>query len=238
MILTFTLKGNITSPKSDSDDDYSPISDKQRNIVFFLGLGALLFVPVFKTVTHLPPFMGILFGLSVLWIVTELMHKNKSVHERKEYSVIGVLTKIDVPSVLFFLGILAAVASLQSAGHLTQLATVLDVSLGDAFGDDAKIFSINIIIGFLSSIVDNVPLVAAAMGMYPMAMYSQDHMFWEFLAYCAGTGGSCLIIGSAAGVAMMGILKIDFVWYLKKISWLAIIGYLSGAVTYILLVDN
>jgi Na+/H+ antiporter NhaD/arsenite permease-like protein len=238
LILTFTLKGNITSPKSDSDDDYSPISDKQRNIVFFLGLGALLFVPVFKTVTHLPPFMGILFGLSVLWIVTELMHKNKSVHERKEYSVIGVLTKIDVPSVLFFLGILAAVASLQSAGHLTQLATVLDVSLGDAFGDDAKIFSINIIIGFLSSIVDNVPLVAAAMGMYPMAMYSQDHMFWEFLAYCAGTGGSCLIIGSAAGVAMMGILKIDFVWYLKKISWLAIIGYLSGAVTYILLVNN
>ncbi len=235
LIFSFTQKGHITSPDSDLDEDYSPISDRQRNIIFGLGVGALLFVPVFKTVTHLPPFMGILFGLAVLWIVTEIMHRNKSSRERKEYSVIGVLTKIDVPSVLFFLGILAAVASLQSAGHLGQLAGFLDDSLSAGFGDDGKIYAINIIIGFLSSIVDNVPLVAAAMGMYPMTVYVQDHAFWEFLAYCAGTGGSCLIIGSAAGVAMMGILKIDFVWYLKKISWLAAIGYLAGAFTYILI---
>jgi len=236
IIFSFTQKGHINSPKDEEDEEeVSPISEKQRNIIFGLGVGALLFVPVFKTVTHLPPFMGILFGLSVLWIVTEIMHRNKSSRDRKEYSVIGVLTKIDVPSVLFFLGILAAVASLQSAGQLTELAQFLDVSIGDNFGGDGKIFVLNIIIGLLSSIVDNVPLVAAAMGMYPMTLYFQDHIFWEFLAYCAGTGGSCLIIGSAAGVAMMGILKIDFMWYLKNITWLAIIGYLSGAVTFILM---
>lgn len=236
IILTFTLKGNIQSPENNNGQEFSSITDKQRNFIFILGVSALLFVPVFKTVTHLPPFMGILLGLSVLWIATEIMHKNKSHKERREFSVIGVLTKIDVPSVLFFLGILAAVASLQSAGHLGQLAGFLDSSLGEAFGEDGKIFSINIIIGLLSSIVDNVPLVAAAMGMYPITLYYQDHIFWEFLAYCAGTGGSCLIIGSAAGVAMMGILKIDFIWYFKKITWLAIVGYLSGAVTYIIFV--
>lgn len=234
IVFSFTQKGYITSPENTDDEDDNPITEKQRNIIFALGVGALLFVPVFKTVTHLPPFMGILFGLSVLWIVTEIMHRDKSSRDRKEYSVIGVLTKIDVPSVLFFLGILAAVASLQSAGQLNQLALFLDNSLGDNFGVDGKIYALNIIIGLLSSIVDNVPLVAAAMGMYPLTLYFQDHVFWEFLAYCAGTGGSCLIIGSAAGVAMMGILKIDFVWYLKNISWLALIGYLSGAVSFIL----
>lgn len=236
IVFSFTQKGNIQSPEISLDDEDSLITQKQSNIIFALGVGALLFVPVFKTVTHLPPFMGILFGLSILWIVTEIMHRNKSSRDKKEYSVIGVLTKIDVPSVLFFLGILAAVASLQSAGQLGELANFLDKSLGNNFGDDGKIYAINIIIGFLSSIVDNVPLVAAAMGMYPMTMYFQDHIFWEFLAYCAGTGGSCLIIGSAAGVAMMGILKIDFVWYLKNITWLAVIGYLSGAVSFILFI--
>lgn len=232
-VLSFTLKGHIQTPDDLDEDDNIHISHKQRNIIFGLGVGALLFVPIFKTVTHLPPFMGIFFGLAVLWITTELMHRNKSHSTKKELSVIGVLTKIDVPSVLFFLGILAAVASLQSAGHLTELAGLLDEKLGGTFGDDGKIYALNIIIGFLSSIVDNVPLVAAAMGMYPMTMYYQDHVFWEFLAYCAGTGGSCLIIGSAAGVAMMGILKIDFVWYLRKITWLAVIGYVAGAVSFI-----
>lgn len=234
--LTFKLKGNIESPENELYEvEDGGVTHKQRNIIFGLGVGALLFVPVFKSVTHLPPFMGILFGLSILWIVTEIMHKNKPSHEKRPYSVIGVLTKIDVPSVLFFLGILVAVASLQSAGQLGQLAQFLDVSLGSTFGETGKIYSINIIIGFLSSIVDNVPLVAAAMGMYPMTLYYQDHIFWEFLAYCAGTGGSVLIIGSAAGVAMMGILKIDFIWYLKNISLLAALGYLAGAVTFMLM---
>ena len=146
-----------------------------------------------------------------------------------------MLAKIDVPSVLFFLGILLAVASLQSAGHLGEVAGWLDVNFKEAFGEEGKIYAVNLIIGLLSAIVDNVPLVAGAMGMYPMTVYYTDHIFWEFLAYCAGTGGSCLIIGSAAGVAMMGILKIDFFWYIKKISLLALIGYISGAITFILM---
>jgi Na+/H+ antiporter NhaD/arsenite permease-like protein len=230
-----SLKGDITSPDNLEQEGSLHISKSERNLVFALGVGALLFVPVFKTITHLPPFMGILLGLGALWVVTEILHKNKDYRIRKAHSVIGVLQKIDVPSVLFFLGILLAVASLQSAGHLLQLAGWLDNNFTAAIGEQGKIYGVNLIIGLLSSIVDNVPLVAAAMGMYPMDVYYQDHIFWEFLAYCAGTGGSCLIIGSAAGVAMMGILKIDFFWYVKKISLLALIGYVSGAITFILM---
>ncbi|MFB6305658.1 MAG: SLC13 family permease [Flavobacteriales bacterium] len=203
-----------------------------------MGVGSLLFVPIFKTITHLPPFLGILLGLSLIWIVTEILHKDKPYETKKQLSIYSVLKGVDIPSILFFLGILTAVASLQSAGHLLNLAKYLENSIGD-------IYVINIIIGFLSSIVDNVPLVAGAMGMYetgeyviPGKSYPVNHEFWEFLAYCAGTGGSCLIIGSAAGVAVMGILHIDFIWYMKKISLLAIAGYLAGAATYYFMFPN
>lgn len=227
-ILSFTMKGNVKSPKSRSLDDLDhgkdPTTLFERNLVFFLGVGSLLFVPVFKTTTHLPPYLGMLWGLGLLWVVTELIHKSKNDTHKTFLSVVDVLRKVDVPSVLFFLGILTAVAALQTAGHLILLADVLREHVGN-------LYVINIIIGVLSSIVDNVPLVAAAMGMYN---YPPDHYFWEFLAYCAGTGGSILIIGSAAGVAVMGMEKIDFIWYLKKISLLALIGYLAGAGVYIL----
>jgi len=227
-ILSFTMKGNVKSPKGKSIEDLDhgkdPTTSFERNLIFFIGVGSLLFVPVFKTVTHLPPYLGMLWGLGVLWVVTEIIHKSKNESHKTYLSVVGVLRKVDVPSVLFFLGILTAVAALQTAGHLYLLADFLSVNVGN-------LYVINIIIGVLSSIVDNVPLVAAAMGMYN---FPPDHYFWEFLAYCAGTGGSILIIGSAAGVAVMGMEKIDFIWYLKKISLLALVGYLAGAGTYIL----
>ncbi|MFT5647195.1 MAG: Na+/H+ antiporter NhaD/arsenite permease-like protein [Aureispira sp.] len=226
-IVSFTLKGNITRPKTATGAQYQVSANSfEKKLIFFLGVGSLLFVPIFKTLTHLPPFMGILFGLGVLWLVTEILNQNK-VDAKEKLSIVNVLTKIDVPSVLFFLGILLAVAALQTAGHLTQLASLLDTTFGN-------VYVINIFIGLLSSIVDNVPLVAGAMGMYSLDVYPSDNMFWELLAYCAGTGGSALIIGSAAGVAIMGILKIDFIWYMKKISWLALIGYFSGALAFYL----
>ncbi|UTW64401.1 sodium:proton antiporter NhaD [bacterium SCSIO 12741] len=234
IILTFRLKGDVMRPMEPENKEehlHVKIEDWERNLVFSLGVGALLFVPLFKTLTHLPPFMGILMGLGFLWMVTAVLNRNKPKYSLNETTVEGVLTKIDTPSVLFFLGILLAVASLQSAGQLGQLAVWLDETVGN-------IYVINIVIGVLSSIVDNVPLVAAASGMYPIAAtgdFAQDGAFWEFLAYCAGTGGSCLIIGSAAGVAIMGILKIDFLWYIKKISLLALVGYLCGAATYLLI---
>ena len=189
--------------------------------------------------THLPPYVGIMFSLGILWLVTEIIHRSKNHEQKNQLSVIGVLKKVDVPTIFFFLGILLAVASLQSAGHLDIVANYLN----NTFNGD--IYIINIIIGLLSSIVDNVPLVAGAMGMYDVSImnettgilddFAQDGKFWHFLAYCAGTGGSVLIIGSAAGVAVMGILKIDFIWYLKNISILALMGYLAGAATYILI---
>ena len=184
-------------------------------------------VPVFKTLTHLPPFMGILLGLGILWIIVEILHSDKDEQDRKQYTVAYALRKIDSPSILFFLGILLAIAALESTGQLHHLAQAMDENIKD---QNLIVMSI----GLLSSIVDNVPLVAASMGMYTLQQYPTDHYFWEFLAYCTGTGGSVLIIGSAAGVAVMGIEKIDFVWYLKRISWLALIGYFSGAIVYIL----
>jgi Na+/H+ antiporter NhaD/arsenite permease-like protein len=223
------MKGEI--PKIEKEINNDRLEKKlqtQRNFMFFMGIGALLFVSIFKTLTHLPPYLGMLFGLSILWITTELLHKNKSIKNRNFYSVSGVLQKIDTPSILFFLGILIAVAGLQSAGHLRMLSVYLDQNIGN-------FYIVNLIIGTLSAIVDNVPLVAGAMGMYDLAIYPVDHAFWEFLAYCAGTGGSMLIIGSAAGVAVMGMEKIDFIWYLKKISLWALLGYLSGALAFYLL---
>jgi Na+/H+ antiporter NhaD/arsenite permease-like protein len=236
VIVSMYLKGNITRPAVLEGEDKEYTTHKERVFILCLGVASLLFVPVFKTTTHLPPYLGMLFGLGVMWVVTEIMHRNKDGEFKSRLNVTGVLKKVDVPTVLFFLGILSAVASMQSAGHLDILASWLDNNVHD-------IYVINLIIGVLSSIVDNVPLVAAAMGMYPIegaeavgyaANFVQDGLFWEFLAYCAGTGGSMLIIGSAAGVAAMGMEKIDFIWYLKKITLLAFIGYLAGAGVYYL----
>ena len=232
-VLSFTMKGDIVRPVEVGNEDYSdPTTAFERNLIFFLGVAGLLFVPVFKTLTHLPPFMGMMLSLGVLWLVTEIIHRSKNKADKSQLSVIGVLRKIDTASVLFFLGILLAVAGLQSAGHLAVMAQ----NLNEWFGGD--IYAINIVIGLLSAIVDNVPLVAGSMGMYEITSvgnFAQDGVFWQFLAFCAGTGGSALIIGSAAGVAAMGLEKIDFVWYLKKISILALLGYFAGAGTYILM---
>ena len=236
--LTFKLKGEIERPVDTELDEHknNPTSSFERNLIFYLGVCGLLFVPFFKTVTHLPPYVGMILSLGFLWLVTEIIHRSKNHEEKSQLSVIGVLRKVDTPTIFFFLGILLAVASLQSAGQLDIVAKYLDTTFN---GQTAKgAYIINVIIGLLSSIVDNVPLVAGAMGMYPIAetgLYAADGMFWEFLAYCAGTGGSVLIIGSASGVAVMGILKIDFIWYLKNISLLALMGYLAGAATYILM---
>ena len=227
LIIAWQLKGKTKNARPPQKKDLNIVHAKERNIVFFLGIGVLLFVPVFKTITHLPPFMGILFGLSLLWIVTEIIHSEKDEAEKGVLSVNHALRKIDTPSVLFFLGILLSIAALEVTGVLTDAAAWLDTTVGN-------INVITMLIGFFSSIVDNVPLVAASQGMYSMDLYPPDHHFWEFLAYCAGTGGSCLIIGSAAGVAAMGLEKIEFFWYLKRISLLALIGYLAGAAIYLL----
>ena len=231
--LSFQVKGNIKRPLNQKLPEHkiSPTSCFERNFVFVAGVLGLLFVPLFKTITHLPPYMGMLLSLGFLWVTTEILHRSKNHEQKSMFSVVGVLKKIDTPTIFFFLGILLAVSSLQSMGVLDNLADFLNTTIGN-------IYVINTIIGLLSAIVDNVPLVAAAMGMYPVEVtgpFAQDGVFWNFLAYCAGTGGSVLIIGSAAGVAVMGILKIDFIWYIKKISFLAFLGYVYGAVTYILL---
>lgn len=196
----------------------------EQKLMFALGGVALLSVPVFKAVTHMPPYMGVLLSVGVLWVITEFLHRGKEPDTRREFSVAAMLHRIDTPAILFFLGILLAVGSLDASGHLEHMATTLDRTFG-------SIYIINTLIGLLSAIVDNVPLVAACMEMYDTA-YQPDHDFWELLAYCAGTGGSILIIGSAAGVASMGILKIDFLWYLKNISLYALIGYLAGIAVY------
>ncbi len=247
IIVSFLHKGNVTRPEIVMETDtHLETTPFERNFIFFFGVCSLLFVPVFKTVTHLPPYLGILLGLGNLWIVTEIMHRNAVIEKRNKLSVINILRKVDTPTIFFFLGILLAVAGLQSAGHLRVAAEFLDEKLHN-------IYLIDLTIGILSAIVDNVPLVASAMGMYPVHTYGfinvmadpaaqeyaryfvQDGHFWEFLAYCAGTGGSVLIIGSAAGVAAMGMEKIDFIWYMKKISLLALIGYLAGAGVYYLM---
>jgi Na+/H+ antiporter NhaD/arsenite permease-like protein len=199
----------------------------ERNVVLGLGLGILIFVPVFKTVTHLPPFMAMLFGLSVMWIVTEMIHSGKDAEDKDFLTVVYALRKIDTPSILFFLGILISVSALQTTGVLQNAAQWLT----RAIGNDTIIV---MAIGLLSAVVDNVPLVAAAQGMYPLEQYPTDHFFWEFLAYATGTGGSVLIIGSAAGVAAMGLEKINFFWYLKRIALMALIGYFAGAMVYVL----
>ena len=229
VILSFKMKGNVIKPVIVEDNSVYKATNSQKTFILFLGIAALLFVPVFKTITHLPPYMGMLLGLGIIWIITEIMHKKSDNNEKSNLYVTSILKRVDVPTVLFFLGILSAVAALQSAGHLSMLGTWLDDVTGK------NIYVMNTTIGIISSVIDNVPLVAGAMGMYPVQSigdFMQDGNFWSLLAYCAGTGGSILIIGSAAGVAAMGLEKIDFIWYLKKISLLALIGYLSGIFAY------
>ena len=226
IFLTFTMKGNLGEFKEESESSVASV--KTGNLMLILGLGALISVPIFKTVTHLPPYMGMLLGLGVLWVVSELINPDMDEAERKHFTASHALAKIDMPSVLFFLGILLAVGSLQSMGTLANFASYLNTTIGD----NRIIITL---IGLLSAIVDNVPLVAASMGMYSLETYPMDDFIWTYLAYCAGTGGSILIIGSAAGVAAMGMEKIEFGWYLKRISLLAALGYFAGAGIYLLM---
>lgn len=198
-----------------------PVSSFEQRLIFGVGVGALLFVPVFKAITQLPPWMGILFGLSTLWGITKIVHRNKADSESGQLGAAKAFRRIDIPSVLFFIGILLAVGSLQAIGLLASLAGWLDSEVGN--------LTINVIIlGLLSAVIDNVPLVAASMGMYPIGAYPMDHYLWQFIAFCAGTGGSILVIGSVAGVAAMGMEKITFGWYLKKMAPLAFAGYLPA----------
>lgn len=235
-IISLNLKGEIKTQYCNSQEKRSSLTNyitkTERNLIFFFGVGCLLFVPIFKSLTHLPPFIGVLFGLSLLWIYMEIMyHHKKNMPEEQKATVSVILKRIDMTTILFFFGILMAVAALQSAGILQMFANGLD----NAF--NGNIFLIDLIIGFFSSVVDNVPLVAGAMGMYDIATtgdFAVDGVFWLLLAYCAGVGGSILIIGSAAGVVVMGLEKVSFGWYLKHISWVAAAGYLAGAATFAL----
>ena len=230
LYVSLKLKGNVSTNNNSTQSDDDVTSSSERNFIFLIGVLGLLFVPVFKLITDLPPYMGMLLSLGVIWIITEILHRKKSSDKRKQLTVVGAVKKIDILTIFFFLGILLSVHGLQTIGTLDNVANYLR----STFNGD--IFIINFIIGLLSAIVDNVPLVAGAIEMYPKEI--MDSSFWEFLAYCAGTGGSVLIIGSAAGVAIMGILKIDFFWYLRRITFLAFIGYVSGAFTYWVLNKN
>ena len=227
LIINYIIKGNIElKPNVENNLNFNTNSF-ERNLIFYVGIGCLLFVPIFKTITHLPPYMGILLSLGIIWTITELIHKRKRDNEKGILSVSHALRKIDTPSILFFFGILMSISSLEVIGILPQMASTLNSSVGN-------INVVAICIGLLSAVFDNVPLVAALQSMYSLNDYPQDHYFWELLAFTAGTGGSCLIIGSAAGVAVMGIEKIDFFWYLKKMSWIALIGFIAGVGTFLI----
>ena len=231
LIVGATLKGEIQRPETTNAGVAVP--PHLRKLVLIMGVLGLVFVPVFKTITHLPPYLGMLFALAVLWMTTEIISRKYEKEGHKLPTAASTLEHIDTPTILFFLGILMAVSCLKVSGILGMLATGLNTSFGT---EVPGFFFIDLIIGVLSSVVDNVPLVAASMGMYPLgdgAIFDVNHPFWEFLAYCAGTGGSLLIIGSAAGVAVMGMEKIDFIWYLKKITLLAFAGYIAGALVFI-----
>ena len=228
-ILQYQLEGKFDKEQNLPKADVSTFTKSQRDIIFWLGVGGLCFVPIFKTITHLPPFMGILLVLGLLWTVTEIFHYGSSDEDTMAKRVSDLLSKIDLSTIMFFLGILMAVAVLQEVGVLTLLGGVLDTTF------EGNHFLVTGIIGVLSSIVDNVPLVAGCMGMYPVAATGDmaiDGIFWQLLAYCAGVGGSMLIIGSAAGVVVMGLEKITFGWYMKKITWVAFAGYLVGILVY------
>ena len=227
LIIVWILRGRVVEAPAvaaTGTDTYT--SNFERNLMFFLGLGCLVAVPVFKTITHLPPFVGILFGLGLLWLAGDLVHRHKDEEARRPLTLVHALSRIDMGSLVFFIGILLSVATLQHTQILSALAQWLDATVG-------RLDVIVILIGFVSAVVDNVPIVAAAMGMYSLELYPADHFLWEFMAYTAGTGGSILIIGSAAGVAAMGLEKIQFFWYVRKISALAVLGYLAGAGVYL-----
>lgn len=243
LILSFRMKGNVAPPVlaiHKNEDELHVCTEPERKFLFFFALFALIMVPVFKTVTHLPPFLGMLFGLGMIWLFTEVIYRKYNLKESYKLRVTKIMKDVDMSTILFFLGILLAVSGLQSSGILNIVSHFLDEKVHN-------IYIINLMIGGLSAIVDNVPLVAGAMGMHDalspdalqgfsdqgyMSLFLVDGKFWELLAYCAGTGGSILIIGSAAGVAVMGLEKIDFMWYLKNISFYALVGYLAGFITY------
>lgn len=236
LIVSAKLKGSMSDDIASAIPNDGVVTPRERKLIFYLGVGGLLFVPVFKSITHLPPFVGILLVLGALWVFTELFYNRKGLSKDQEHRLPSIISRIDMSSILFFLGILMAVAVLQATGILASAASWLDAKVHN-------VYIINILLGILSSIVDNVPLVAAAMGMYPVeaagatgyaANFVVDGTFWEFLSYCAGVGGSMLIIGSAAGVIAMGLEKISFGWYLKRFTLLALVGYLAGAAVYIL----
>ena len=227
-ITAYVLRGQpVESPLSTGGEHGIKTTEFERNLMFCLGIGILVAVPAFKTITHLPPFMGILFGLGILWLVGDLVHRHKEDEFKQHLTLVHALSKIDMSSLVFFVGILLAVATLEHTHILSSLAGWLNETVG-------RQDVIVLIIGIVSAIVDNVPLVAASMGMYSLSEFPADHFLWQFLAYCAGTGGSILIIGSAAGVAAMGLEKIHFFWYVKKISGLALVGYFAGAGVYLL----
>ncbi len=219
--MTFTLKKISNANDEPETESKEEPNAKAGTLMLIVGLSTLLFVPIFKTITHLPPYMGILLGLALVWILSEIIHSNKDEETRKPFTVAYALSKIDTSSILFFLGILIAIGALESTHILSDLASFMDKSIGN---QDVIV----VIIGLASAVIDNVPLVAASMGMYDLGSFPPDSRIWEFLAYCAGTGGSILIIGSAAGVAVMGMEKIDFIWYLRKISFVALLGYFAG----------
>ncbi|MBN8458224.1 MAG: sodium:proton antiporter NhaD [Verrucomicrobia bacterium] len=228
LVVSWMVRGReVIAPAATGDTGLPKTTELERNVMFFLGLGILVCVPVFKTLTHLPPFMGILFGLGILWLVGELIHRDKEDSQKAHLTLGHALMRIDMSSIIFFIGILLSVATLEHTHILTSLAQWLDRTVG-------RTDVIVTIIGIASAIVDNVPLVAASMGMYSLEQYPADSFLWQLMAYAAGTGGSILIIGSAAGVAAMGLEKIHFFWYVKRISWLALIGYFSGLAVYIL----
>jgi len=227
LFVSHSMKGKLISTQTKTYNTSSMLtSNFERNTMFYFGLGILILVPVFKTVTHLPPFMGILFGLGLLWLVGDLIHYKKEDADKQQFTLAHALHRIDMTSIVFFIGILLAVATLEHSHILNSFAAFLDQAIG-------RQDYIVTLLGLMSAVVDNVPLVAASMGMYDLAQYPTDSFLWEFMAYCAGTGGSILIIGSAAGVAAMGLEKIPFFWYVKKISWLALIGYFAGIAVYI-----
>ena len=225
LIVAYRFKGKKVAAMPQSV--CTPKEKKDGRIILFAGIGFLIFVPAFKTITHLPPFMGMLLALGLMWVITTIVHKGKEAGVAERFTVATALQKIDTPSILFFLGILLAVSALQSFGLLKNFATFLS----NTFKND---YLIGIALGILSAIVDNVPLVAASQGMYDLSTYPTDHPFWEFLALTTGTGGSVVIIGTAAGVAVMGIEHIDFMWYLKNIGWLALIGFAAGILVFLL----
>ena len=216
----------VLAPPRAAEKEALATTPLERLIVLLLGLSVLVLVPVFKSTTHLPPFLGILLGLGLLWAVADLMHRRKDDEHKQHLTLVSALSRIDMGSIVFFIGILLAVAVLEHSHILGALAHWLDQTVG-------RLDLIVIVIGLASAVVDNVPLVAASMGMYDLAQYPPDHFLWEFMAYCAGTGGSILIIGSAAGVAAMGLERIDFVWYLRKVSAIALAGYFAGALVYL-----